>query len=245
MIQIDIDSKLFVGISTVADGNMSFVWGDEADVAKNRLGLIKKAQLKPDNLSVVQLEHGKKVVLLQKSISNAFDRSKAELIVTDAVATDRPGVALMLLVGDCIPAILYDKKRPAFVLIHAGRKGVEQNIIKESIDFMKRNFKSEPSELILASGPSIGKDSYVFDDPKAIDLGFWGQYCNLGDDHKYHLDVSGKFGAQASQAGLMDSNIRISPTDTFSDKNYFSHRRSMATGEPEGRFGILAYVKSS
>ena len=237
MIKLEIDSKVFVGISTVSDGNMSFVWGDEAGVVKNRQGLIKKAGLKAEELSVVQLEHGKKVVLLQKSIGNALDRSKAESIVTDAIATDRPRLATMLLVGDCIPAVLYDQKRPALVLIHAGRKGVELNLIKEAVEFMQRSFGSKPADLLLKTGPSIGKNSYVFDDSKDLDLDFWGQYCKLGDDQKYHLDVSGKFGAQAKQAGLADNNISISPIDTFTDKNYFSHRRSMATGEPEGQIG--------
>lgn len=233
---------LYYGFSEVSDGNMSFLWGDEADVIANRTKFIESAGIKPELVSVIQLEHGDKIYHAEQSLGNALDKRAASAVTADAIATDRKGLGLMLIVADCIPALLYDAQNHAVAIIHAGRKGVEQDILTKTVDWMNEKFGSKSDELELISGPSIAKESYVFDSKDAIDADFWGEFLSLGSDKKYHIDVLGKFRWQAKQAGLTGKHINLSAINTFTDHNYFSHRRSSATGEPEGRFALLAYI---
>lgn len=234
------DFKAYV--SEVSDGNMSFVWGEEQEVRSNRQELFKKASTDERSISIVQLEHGDEVKYIDESLNNSLEKESGDKIIADAISTDKRGLGLMLLVADCIPAVLYDQDKKAISIIHAGRKGVELNILGKTIEWMHKKYGTEASDLLLFSGPCIGKESYVFDSIVDIDTVFWGEYLRLGQDNKHYMDIIGKFKQQGQEAGLVESQINLSEIDTYQDKRYFSHRRSMATGETEGRFALLACI---
>jgi YfiH family protein len=230
-----------VDFSKVSDGNMSFVWGDEADVIKNRQQFLKRLGYKPEEVSFVSLEHGKKIHKVDASIGNFITKSRQEELIGDGLITKKPGYALALVVADCIPAALYDPKSGQLAIIHAGRKGVELSILSEVVKTMG---PVDPKELILISGPAISKESYIFDSKEGVDMDFWGKDFSPGEDGKYNMDIKAKFKSQALQLGLSEKNFDLSPVDTFASKDYFSHRRSMAKSEPEGRFAIIASIQS-
>jgi copper oxidase (laccase) domain-containing protein len=114
---------------------------------------------------------------------------------------------------------------------------VELNILAEAVKMMN---PKDPKQLILIAGPAISKESYVFDSDEGVDKKFWGSDFGLGNDKKYHVDIKNKFKKQAIYLGLSEKNISISKIDTYQDQNYYSHRKSMKTGEAEGRFAIIA-----
>ena len=230
-----------VDFSKISDGNMSFVWGDEADVIKNRQQFLNKLGYKPENVSFVSLEHGKKIYKIDASIGNFIENSREDELIGDGLITKNPGYALVLVVADCIPAVLYDPKSGQLAIIHAGRKGVELNILSEAVKMMGL---VDSKDLVLISGPAISKESYIFDSKEGVDTDFWGSEFSMGEDGKYRMDIRAKFKSQALQLGLSEKNIDISEIDTFSSKDYFSHRRSMARGEQEGRFAIIASIQS-
>jgi YfiH family protein len=228
-----------VEFSKVSDGNMSFVWGNEADVIKNRQQFLKKYSFNVADTTYISLEHGKKIHKINKSKHNLVDRLRQEELIGDGLYTDKAGAALMLVVADCIPAVLYDPVDKQLCILHAGRKGIELNILAEAVKMMK---PKDSRNLELIAGPAISKQSYVFDRYEGVDKNFWGSDFKLGADKKYHMDIKNKFKKQAIELGLSENKIKISKVDTFADTDYFSHRRSMATGEPEGRFAIIASI---
>ena len=228
-----------VEFSKVSDGNMSFVWGNEADVIKNRQQFLKKSGFQPEDSTIISLEHGIKIHKIKQSRGNILAKSRQQELIGDGLYTDKAGVALMLVVADCMPAVLYDHVDKQICVLHAGRKGVELNILAEAIE--KMNPKN-PNQLELIAGPAISKESYVFDSEKGVNKNFWGSDFKLGNDNKYHMDIKNKLKKQAIELGLAEKNVDISKIDTFIDENYFSHRRSMATSEPEGRFAVVASI---
>lgn len=230
-------------VSEISDGNMSYIWGDEKEVSNNRQNLIQQTSVLENSVSVIQLEHGDKIKYISRSLGNSLDRQSAELVVADAISTDKKGLCLMLLVADCIPAVLYDSAKPALSIIHAGRKGVELNILAKTITWMKATYSSRTEDLVLITGPSIAQESYVFDSKDQIDTHFWDSFLEYGSDGKYHMDVLGMFKKQAQNSGLTDLQMRFSKIDTYADNNFFSHRRCLATGEPEARFALLAQLE--
>ena len=237
-------SKLVYGFSQVSDGNMSFVYGDEAQVAKARSSFLRKQGLQADNSVFIKLEHGKKIyTVTAKDQGNLIDPSLQDKLIGDGLITNQAGLTLFLVVADCIGAVIYDPANQVVGLIHAGRKGVEQNILAEAVGQMESAYGSSPNELKLITSPSISANSYVFDSSDKIDTKFWGNDLSMGEDGKWHMDIQSKFAKQALQCDLQKDNISIDSIDTFTNQNYFSHRRSMNTGEPEGRFAIFAQIK--
>ena len=228
-----------VEFSKVSDGNMSFVWGNEADVIKNRQQFLEKCGFEPKSSTIVYLEHGVKIHKIEEPRGNIIDKSRQQELIGDGLYTDKAGATLMLVVADCIPAVLYDPVDKQICVLHAGRKGVELNILAEAIE--KMNPKN-PNQLELIAGPAISKESYVFDSEKGVNKNFWGSDFKLGNDNKYHMDIKNKLKKQAIELGLAEKNVDISKIDTFIDENYFSHRRSMATSEPEGRFAVVVSI---
>jgi YfiH family protein len=236
--------NLVYGFSKVPDGNMSFVYGDDAMVASARSRYLRKQGLAPEDSVFIKLEHGTKTYHVSgKDKGNLLDPRLQERFIGDGLMTSTPGITLFLVVADCIGAIIYDPKNQAVGLIHAGRKGVEQNILSVAVGEMCAEYGSSPQDLILQASPSISAESYVFDEPSGIDRSFWNGDLEEGKDGKYHMDIKSKFKKQAEDLGILAQNISISPIDTFEDKLYYSHRRSMATGEPEGRFAVYAQIK--
>lgn len=232
------------GFSTLDNGNMSFVYGDESMVAKARSDYLDEQGLPYKDAVFIKLEHGTKIHKVEKEDNgNLVDPSKQDEIIGDGLITNQPGLTLFLVVADCIGAVIFDPINKAIGLIHAGRKGVEQNILELAINSMGAEYNTRPNDLVLVSSPAISAESYVFDDLEGIDTLFWGKDLSKGKDGKYHMDIKSRFESQAIGAGIKKANITISPTDTFIDNNYFSHRRSMATGEPEGRFAVFAQIQ--
>jgi YfiH family protein len=231
------NSGIKVEFSKVSDGNMSFVWGNEADVIKNRQHFLEKNFFDAGSVSYISLEHGKKIHKVDTRIANVLDSTRQDELVGDGLYANRPGTALMLVVADCIPAALYDPLGGQLCVLHAGRKGVELNILSEAVAMMK---PKDPKQLVLIAGPAISSESYVFDSGDGVDTDFWGDDFSFGDDKKYHMDIKNKFKNQAIDLGLSENNVDISKINTYLDQNYYSHRRSMKTGEAEGRFAIIA-----
>lgn len=232
--------------SKVVDGNMSYIYGDEVDVTAARREFLEGLKLKPSDSVIVQLEHG--VVIHEVhgvDVGNLLSKKSQEKLMGDGLMTNTAGVVLFMIVADCIGAVIYDPINQAIALIHAGRKGVEQNILAKAVAKMTTSYGSKPDQLLLKTSPAISKESYVFDEPDGIDLKFWGDDVKKAEDGKYHMDIKSKFKKQALELGLDGSNINICLVDTLSDANYFSHRRSMASGEPEGRFAVVAQLEKS
>ena len=230
---------LKVEFSNVSDGNMSFAWGNEADVIKNRQQFLEKCAIKADDATIVYLEHGTKIYKIDTPKANLLEKSKQQSLVGDGLMTNKKGDALMLVVADCIPAALYDPNSKQLAVLHAGRKGVELNILKQAVEMLDAE---RLEDLILVAGPAISGDSYVFDTKDGVDTELWGDNFKKGDDEKYHMYIKDELRRQAIDLGLSENNLHISKIDTYTDQKYYSHRRSMATGEAEGRFAIIASI---
>lgn len=87
----------------------------------------------------------------------------APLPGVDALATDRPGIALGIYVADCCPVYLVDPVRRVIALAHSGRKGTELGIARASIRLMRERFDSQPAAIISVLGPCIRPPHYEVD----------------------------------------------------------------------------------
>ncbi len=100
--------------------------------------------------------HGNVVVQVDTSESRAFPRA-------DGLITNRQGLCLAIYVADCAPVYFADKELRAIGLVHAGKKGVELQIVTKSISAMREAFGSDPTNIVVQVGPCIRPPHYEID----------------------------------------------------------------------------------
>ncbi|MEI6581388.1 MAG: polyphenol oxidase family protein [bacterium] len=232
------------GFSTVSDGNLSYARGLPAEVTASRSKYLSMQGIDPNRAVAISLVHGNLVVeVTNDDTGNLLNQDEQGNITADGLITSTPGLALFMVVADCIPIVIYDTRLKILALVHAGRKGVELNILGSAVKQMIQK-GSNPEDIIIKTGPAIAPESYVFDNTTEIDTDFWAGNLAYGPDKKYHMDTKNKLFEQALELGIAKNNITISTIDTFTNKNYFSHRRSLSTGEKEARFAAYAMIKN-
>ena len=75
----------------------------------------------------------------------------------DGLLTDEPGVLLGIQTADCLPVLIADRTRQAVAAFHAGWRGTLKGIVERGVASMRREFGSQPADLIAAIGPGIGQ----------------------------------------------------------------------------------------
>jgi len=142
--------------------NLAFHVGDnKEDILKNRVKLAQSLQISPKNFTALQQVHGTRV-----SIINSHDRGRGAFDIesainnSDAMLTDQKEICLLILVADCVPLLLYDRKKKIIAAIHAGWKGTVGLIAWKTVHKMLSVWDCKPQDLICAIGPSIGPCCY-------------------------------------------------------------------------------------
>lgn len=79
----------------------------------------------------------------------------------DGLITNTPGLLLGVLTADCLPVIVVDKKKRAVGVFHAGWRGTVKRIVEKGIGEMRRQFGSNPKNMVAAIGPGIQKCCYT------------------------------------------------------------------------------------
>ncbi|MDQ3394833.1 MAG: peptidoglycan editing factor PgeF [Bacteroidota bacterium] len=127
---------------------------DKQGIRRNR-NLLSSALGVPDNqLFIPSQVHMDRIVNVGKATS------KEELLETDGLITNEPGVCIAVLAADCVPIILYDKKNRAIAAIHSGWRGTVAKILEKALLKMHQDFGTEGQDLIACIGPSICLESY-------------------------------------------------------------------------------------
>ena len=78
----------------------------------------------------------------------------------DGLITDQPGCVLSMNYADCAPIFLYDPRRGAIGLGHAGWRGTVVDLPGAMVRAMTAHFGSDPADLVAAIGPCIGPCCY-------------------------------------------------------------------------------------
>ena len=153
---------------------------------------------------------------------------------TDGLISCRPELILVIQLADCVPVYLYDPKKRAVGLIHAGWRGSSLRIAEKAVDMMRQVFSCKPDDMLAVIGPSIGPCCYQ------VGSGTAGQF-ESAFLHGDHLDLWTVNHRQLTDAGLPTENIEISRLCTCCHGHwFFSHRRDKGrTGRMMAFLGIV------
>ncbi len=73
---------------------------------------------------------------------------------------DRRGAAAAVATADCVGGILFAPRAAAFVVLHAGWRGILAGIVEASVASLTEATSDPPSEMLLATGPAVGGCCY-------------------------------------------------------------------------------------
>ena len=154
----------------------------------------------------------------------------------DALITNKINTPLMVMVADCSPILFYDDEKKVIAAIHAGRAGAFKNIIKSVVEKMGNEFGSNPKNIHVTIGASIGTCCYkvgseIFDEAKALHL----EYAMQQKDDNYYLDVNKILKKQLLTCSIKEQNIELFDECTCCNTHkYFSYRAEKQTGRFAG-----------
>jgi YfiH family protein len=159
-------SGLFHGVFTRQGGVSPAPWdslnlggtvGDNPEnVNENLTRLLSASGFSANQLVQVKQIHSSTVVVATQAAD--------VLAEGDAIITDRKRLFLLMRFADCVPILFYDAAHQAIGIAHAGWKGTLKGVVSEVVRAMHVNFNTDPEQLKVGIGPSIGPDHYQIGD---------------------------------------------------------------------------------
>lgn len=243
--------ELKVFCSTTEDGDISDLLCPDAKA--NRKHFIENTELPVKDLYYLFVSHKDKVTRfpLTEEYKSENDWSRCVVqseddgmrIDTDAIVTDVRGAYFYLGFADCNPVLLYDRKKHVLSFGHCSWRSTYLGLHVKMLEAMQKYYGCDPKDISVIFGPTIRAESYGFDDePKQIGDPAWKGHITF-EDGLYHIDLSGYIADCLKKKGVTAGSITMPFADTFKDPRFFSHYRSVKTGEAEGRFAFGAGMK--
>lgn len=226
-----------VSRSPFATLNMGHTVGDDlVAVEVNHQRALAALGWRREDVVTGYLVHGARVALVGPA-----DRGRVHP-ATDALLTADPGVALMLRFADCVPVLLYERRRRVIGLAHAGWRGVVAGVLPATVTTLVEAFDCRPSDLWAGVGPSIGPCCYEIGPEivEQVSLAVNGGAPLRRENGRLHLDLWAAVRLQLEAAGVEQVEVAELCTACHSG-DWFSHR---AEGGQTGRFGVLIGLRA-
>lgn len=198
----------------------------------------------PERLMRVKQVHGNSVRVLRRGeVPATASETRPD---GDAIVSNSTGLVLAVMVADCVPIVIVDAVQGAAAAVHAGWRGTCARVAPAAIEAMRREFGTDPANLIAAIGPSAGPDDYevghgLIDaftaaghDARDIDRWF------IRSTAKPHLDLWAANADQMIAAGVRADRVFVSGLSTVSHPGIFDSYR--VDGEKAGRMAALVVV---
>jgi YfiH family protein len=223
--------------------NFSVLRGDDPQrVRSNRTRLAEAAGIDAAAFVGCRQMHGTGVAKVDWSDAGTF---KDEC---DALVTDTPGLPLFLVFADCVPVLLYDPRRHALGVCHAGWRGTVNGAAAATLWAMQAAYDTQPGTVRACIGPSIGPASYAVGDEvialahaklPAADTLF---HYPHGPNGQAYFDLWEANRSQLLALGVPSDSIEVAGIDTAANTDdFFSHRAERGRC---GLFGMLAWLES-
>ena len=218
--------------------NLGFGSGDQlSQVEANRAAVARAFDLEPHLLLTVNQVHGSEILVIDQPNP---DVSHFQRVESDAIITNQRNILIGILVADCFPIILYDRKKHVAGVIHLGWRGMAAGLLGRTVQAMREIFACQPADLCAAVGPGIAAHSYEVDRPVRDAFrqgsGQWQRIATEVSLGHWQLDLQKSCLLQLDAAGIERSAVDIVEECTCCHKEtLFSYRRDQGrTGRQMG-----------
>jgi len=147
------------------------VGDDPAAVAANRALLAAQLGLAPERLVFAAQVHGRGVALVEAEAEAGAVAGAAQPVPSvDALVTTAPGIALVMMAADCLPAVLADPVAGVVAAAHAGRQGLAAGVLQETLRVMAEQ-GAVASRTTAVLGPAVCGACYELPEQVADEVG--------------------------------------------------------------------------
>ncbi len=233
--------KLKYAISKVKDGNMGYRFSSKEELLQNKTKFLENSGFNLEDTVCMKVQMLDNLEFVKEKDKGRGTEGPDSAFNCDALITTNSKINLFLVVADCLPIIIFDKKIGILSLIHSSWSNTDKYIVPKVLkEFKKLDCNFKDIEVVI--GPGIQKDSLIYD--KNIfekTTSDWGKYIEKVGEDKYSVDNLGYTIKQLEDSGIGKEQIKIHDIDTYKDENYFSHVRDFRNGIPDqGRFAMVA-----
>lgn len=241
LVEVDLGPGVRAGFTTRAGGTSPAPWAsldlglgvgdDPGRVRANRAAV--SATLGEPVRFMTQV-HGRGVLVADDAPPGVCDTlGEADALVATS------GHALGVLVADCVPVLLADPERGLVGCAHAGRRGVELDVVGAAVDALV-GLGARRDALRAVVGPSVCGSCYEV--PEDMRAGVAAQVPQTWAQTRAGtpaLDLPAGVAAQLLAAGVR--RVEALGVCTLEDERFFSHRRD-GRETPTGRFaGVVLH----
>lgn len=226
--------------------NLGRVVGDDPQsVETNYQRLAEAAGVPRVKLTTTWQVHSNRILrATSENVGGMIDKA-------DGLVTDLPGLPITQRYADCTPVLIYDPRRHAAGVAHAGWRGAVAGVSAALVQAMVEQFNSDPADLVAAVGPAIGPCCYevgpevvaaagaVFAPIRSQVLLDQARPAN-GAAPAVHFDLWRANQWQLQQAGVQCVEVAGICTRCQRD-TFFSHRGDHGK---TGRFGAVMMLRS-
>lgn len=205
--------------------NLALHVGDDAcQVLKNRQELPFSR-----HIQWLDQQHTSTVVRLD-SVSSCIP-------VADASFSYTPGIACAVMTADCMPLLLTNRQGTFVAAIHAGWRGLADNIIEQTL----RQSGQSPEEILVWLGPAIGQTYFtVGEEVKAFFADYPSAFGKGQETGKYQACLH-SIAMQKLQRLGVSQIYRYSGCTYANKEQFYSYRRAVHNGYTNtGR--MLSYI---
>lgn len=233
-------SEVLVAVSSVEDGTMldRAMGVHDGSIVSNRTKFCDQIGIDYGDVVYQRIIYGpKRDYRLLCEVDDGSTTKYTSEVVADGLITSSPGVAMMLPVADCVATVLYDPTCRRLSLLHLGRHSTIKKLIARAI----KKFVDEGSrveDIIVWMSPSAQGSSYVLDYFDLAQTPEWTSFCDSRDG-KCYIDMQGFNSQICLDNGVLSQNIHVSPIDTVTSSDYFSH----SAGDTKGRFAVVTMLR--
>jgi YfiH family protein len=191
--------------------------------------------VRSDRACTVWQVHGIDVVYASAPV-----RGRRWLAAADALITDRTDTPLSMRFADCAPILIFDPRKGAIGMAHAGWRGTTAGMSAALVKAMITAFGCQPADMQAWIGPSISAERYqVGEEVVAAARAHFGDVSGIirrdPVDGTAYFDLWAANRIDLERAGV--ENIRIAGLCTASRTDeFFSHRAEQGR---TGRFGAV------
>ncbi len=217
--------------------NLGFHVGDsEESVLENRELLSSLLNLDPDKLTTAEQVHGNSCAVIDSSQIGKGARSYEDSVSgADALATAVEDAPLILFYADCVPVIIVDPDERCLAVVHAGWRGIADDIIPSTLQQLVQTFDSRPSNLVVYIGPCIGACCYQVG--QSLEELFRQKFAVRFQNGRVGLSQLAE--TQLVAEGIRGSNIfRADLCTSCLNDMFFSYRKAERTGR-HAALGVL------
>lgn len=216
------------GVSDAPYATMNLGGGvadDPAAVTENRARSARRLGVDPAQVVWLNQVHG-------AAVAHAASPRSGDAPRADAVWTEEAGLALAVLVADCVPVLVADPGARLVGAAHSGRPGTEAGVVPALLRAM-RAAGADPARMVAMIGPAVCGACYEVPATlrERVAAAVPATFTTTAGGTP-GLDLPAGVAAQLAAAGVV--HIRRDPRCTMECTDLYSYRRDGTTGRFAG-----------